>query len=55
MEITIKGNPEEIAALVAAIQERQEIRLDSRIELDDKQVSQATERYMRDICAESQP
>lgn len=55
MKIKINGSPEEIAALIVAIQERQDIRLNSRIELDGEQVSQAAERYMRDICAKSQP
>lgn len=41
MKITIKGNPEEIAALVTAIQERQEIRLDSHVELDGEQFCEA--------------
>lgn len=30
MEITIKAEPKEIAALVAAIQERQSVKLDSK-------------------------
>lgn len=55
MTVKIKGSPEEIAALVVAIQKRREARLNSRVELDGEQFSEAVQRYMRDIFAESQP
>lgn len=41
MEITIKAEPKEIAALVAAIQERQSVKVDS------KSVSEALKRDWR--------
>lgn len=54
MKITINGSAEEIATLVLQLQQRQIQWITRQVELDSEQVSEATERYMRDICAKSQ-